>query len=97
MKPSQRDTVTSLEILGDCWIPQSKVAAYLGISERSLRRRIALGRCLPHHIDLGTGKKYWRKRRLDAELEHGNLADGVTRQAISSMRYANAIKKGLKK
>jgi hypothetical protein len=94
MTPSAHDTIRDLEVLGDCWIPQRLVTGYLGISRKVLRARNQRGQCLPHYIDPATGRRYWRKRRLDLELEHATLADF---SPTSRIHTPNAINSGRKK
>lgn len=95
MKPSHTNTVERFEVLGDCWMPLPVTIKYLGISRNTLERRNKRGRLLPHYVDPATGKRYWRKRRLDAEMEHGN--DSLILQGNSRHAGTNAIKFGRKK
>ncbi len=96
MKLTPANTITDVNVLGDCWMGRTRAAQYLGISDETFRRWNARGKCLPHHVDKVTGRAMWKKDLLDNEMLHGK-GDSVIRQAISSMRARGAIKKGLKK
>lgn len=86
-------TIQLLPDLTDRWMYRPAAAGYMGISIRTLRRRNAAGRCMPHGFD-DANEPMWLKSAIDAERIYGNTPDYA---AKSGSRPPRAIKKGLKK
>lgn len=69
MKPSLSNTITDAALLDDCWMGRTRAAQYLGVSDETLRRWNARGKCLPHHVDRVTGRASAYYSRQEEELE----------------------------
>lgn len=90
--------VRVLPDLSDRWMYRPAAAEYMGISVRTLRRRNAAGRCMPHGTD-GDNEPLWLKSAIDAELMYGaspDYSELKSRKQATTPRPPRSIKTQVK-
>lgn len=74
-------TIRLLPDLTDRWMYRSAAAEYMGVSPRTLRRRNAAGRSMPHGHD-DHNEPMWLKSAIDAERMFGNTPDFAEKSGL---------------